>query len=166
MSTQAAAAPTTLITQALKDSLNVWSEPQVSHTVDHSDIRKWAIAVYWPDVPPKLFWDEAYAKTTKYKGIIAPREFNPFAWPAIRPADRAPKPAKRAVGERSMNGGQTETYGVQVRPGDVITAKTALVKMEEKVGKLGLTLYKSTETRWTNQKGEFVRSRVSISIVY
>jgi hypothetical protein len=48
----------------------------------------------------------------------------------------------------------------------VITAKTALVHMEEKVGKLGLTLYKSTEIRWTNQRGEFVRSRISISIVY
>lgn len=164
MSTEAA--PTTLITQALRDSLNVWSEPQVSHPVDCSDIRKWAIAVYWPDMPPKIFWDEAYAKSTRWGGIIAPREFNPFAWPIHRPADRMPKPAKRKVGERSMNGGQKETYGVQIRPGDVITAKTALVHMEEKVGKLGLTLYKSTETRWTNQKGEFVRSRISISIVY
>ena len=160
------AAPSTLITQALRDSLNVWNEPQVSHPVDKSDLRKWAIAVYWPDMPPRIFWDDEYAKTTRWGGIIAPREFNPFAWPIDRPADRMPKPAKRKVGERSMNGGQTEKYGVQIRPGDVITAKTALVHMEEKVGKLGLTLYKSTETRWTNQKGEFVRSRISISIVY
>jgi hypothetical protein len=65
-----------------------------------------------------------------------------------------------------MNGGQKEVYGVPIRHGDVITAKTALVHMEEKVGKLGLTLYKSTEMRWTNQKGEFVRSRISISTVY
>jgi acyl dehydratase len=166
MSAEAATAPTTLITQALKDSLNVWSEPEVSHPVDRSDLRKWAIAVYWPDVPPRIFWDEDYAGTTKFGGIIAPREFNPFAWPAIRPADRAPRPAKRSVGERTMNGGQKEVYGVPVRPGDVITSKIALVHMEEKVGKLGLTLYKSTETRWTNQKGEFVRSRISISIVY
>ncbi len=161
-----AAAPATLISQALRDSLNVWGEPQVSHPVDCSDLRRWAISVYWPDKPPKLFWDDAYAKTTRWGGIIAPREFNPFAWPIDRPADRMPKPAKRAVGERSMNGGQKETYGVPIHPGDVITARTALVHMEEKVGKLGLTLYKSTETRWTNQKGEFVRSRISISIVY
>lgn len=160
------AAPETLITKALRDSLNVWSEPQVSHPVDCSDLRKWAIAVYWPEVPPRLFWDEDYAKTTRWGGIIAPREFNPFAWPAIRPADRATKPAKRAVGERSLNGGQKETYGVPIRPGDVITSKTALVKMEERVGKLGLTLYKYTENRWINQRGEFVRSRVSTSVVY
>ncbi|MBM3340578.1 MAG: MaoC family dehydratase [Betaproteobacteria bacterium] len=166
MSTDAATAATTYITPALKDSLNVWSAPEVSHPVDCSDIRKWAIAVYWPEVPPKIFWDEAYAKTTKHGGIIAPREFNPFAWPAVRPADRAARPAKRGVGERTMNGGQKETYGVPIRPGDVITSKTALVKMEENTGKLGLTLYKYTEMRWTNQKGEFVRSRISISIVY
>lgn len=166
MSSPAATAPTTLITPALKDSLNVWSVPEISHPVDRSDLRKWAIAVYWPDVPPKIFWDDEYAKSTKYGGIVAPREFNPFAWPAIRPANRAPRPATRGVGERTMNGGQTETYGVPIRPGDVITSRTALIKMEENVGKLGLTLYKYTEMRWTNQKGEFVRSRVSISIVY
>ena len=92
MSTETAApAPATLITPALKDSLNVSSAPEISHPVDCADLRKWAIAVYWPDVPPKIFWDEAYAKTTKFGGIIAPREFNPFAWPAIRPADRAPR---------------------------------------------------------------------------
>ena len=161
-----AAAPQTLITPALRDSLNVWGEPRVTPPVDRGDIRRWAIAVYWPDVPPKLFWDEEYAKTTRWGGIIAPREFNPFAWPAVRPADMAPKPLIRKPGERSMNGGQKETYGVPIRVGDVITAKTALVSMEEKVGSLGLTLFKYTEIRWTNQKNEFVRSRVSISIVY
>ena len=65
-----------------------------------------------------------------------------------------------------MNGGQKEVYGVHIRPGDIITAKTAIVKMEEKVGKLGLTLYKYTETVWTSQRNEFVRSRISTSIVY
>lgn len=155
-----------LITPALRASLHVWSEPEISHPVDCSDIRKWAIAIYWPEVPPKIFWDAEYAKSTRWGGIIAPREFNPFAWPAIRPADRAPKPSKRLPGERTMNGGQKEVYGVPIRPGDIITSTSALVHVEEKVGKLGLTLYKSTEIRWTNQKEELVRSRISIGIVY
>ena len=43
------------------------------------------IAVYWPDEPPRLYWDEEYARTTKWGGIIAPQEFNPFAWPPERP---------------------------------------------------------------------------------
>ena len=45
---------------------------------------------------PAEFSDWLKDATTRWGGIIAPREFNPFAWPAIRPADRAPKPAKRA----------------------------------------------------------------------
>ena len=77
MNIKTAAVSATLITPALKDSLKVWSAPEISHPVDRSDLRKWAIAVYWPEVPPKLFWDEEYAKATKYGGIVAPRPANP-----------------------------------------------------------------------------------------
>ena len=45
-----------------------------------SDIRKWALAIYYPEVPPRLFWDEDYAANTSHGGIVAPEEFNPFAW--------------------------------------------------------------------------------------
>lgn len=166
MPSDATAAPKTLITQEMRDKLNVWSEPRISPPVDLSDIRKWAIAVYWPDTPPRIFWDKAYARTTRWGGVIAPREFNPFAWPVERPADLAPKKVRRGPGEHSMNAGQTETYGVPIRIGDVISARTALVKLEECVGKLGLTLFRYTEFRWTNQRGEFVKSRVGISILY
>jgi len=127
-------APATLITQAMREQLNVWSVPRVSHPIDASDMRRWAIAVYWPETPPRIFWDEAYAKTTRFRGIIAPREFNPFAWPAERPADMAPKPAKRSAGERSLNGRHTETYGVPMRVGDVITAMSALVRLDDRGG--------------------------------
>ncbi|HZU76165.1 MAG TPA: MaoC family dehydratase N-terminal domain-containing protein, partial [Dehalococcoidia bacterium] len=59
------------------DRKDVWSEPRYSPPVSLSDIRKWAIAVYWPEVPPRIFWDEEYAKTTRWGGIIAPQDFNP-----------------------------------------------------------------------------------------
>ena len=65
-----------------------------------------------------------------------------------------------------MNGGQTEVYGVPIRVGDVIKSTTALVDMNERVGKLGLTLFKYTDTIWTNQNDEFVKKRTSITIVY
>ena len=39
-----------------------------------------ALAVYYPDVPPRLFWDEEYARSTRHGGIVAPEDFNPFAW--------------------------------------------------------------------------------------
>ena len=50
-----------------------------------SDIRKHAIAVYWPDKPPRRFWDEDYARQTPWGGIVAPEDFNPFAWPIEGP---------------------------------------------------------------------------------
>ena len=51
--------PETLVNQEMLDKKDQWSEPNVSPPVSVSDIRKWGIAVYWPDTPPRLFWDEA-----------------------------------------------------------------------------------------------------------
>jgi hypothetical protein len=158
--------PQTRITQALRDQIGVPQHQRVSHPVDLSDIRRWAIAVHWPDAPPRLFWDEDYARTTRFGGIIAPREFNPFSWPAERPAWLAKLEGRQPTGERGLNGGTTETYGAHIRPGDVISTSTSLVKLEERVGRLGLTLYLYHDTRWTNQRGEWVKTRTSISLWY
>src|SRR5712691_12950122 len=51
-----------------------------SFPIDRADIRKWALAVYYPEKAPRLFWDEEYAKSTPYGGIVAPEDFNPFGW--------------------------------------------------------------------------------------
>src|SRR5436305_14710669 len=53
---------------------------RTSFPISTSDIRKWAQAVYYPEPPPRLYWDEAYAATTKHGGMVAPEDFNPFAW--------------------------------------------------------------------------------------
>ena len=76
--------PQTLVTPDMFEEKDKWSEPRVSPPIAMSDIRKWAIAVHWPETPPPLYWDEEYAKTTRYGGIIAPLDFNPFAWPVHR----------------------------------------------------------------------------------
>ncbi len=158
---------TTLITREHHDKLNAWSEPRLSHPIDRSDIRKWAIAVYWPEKPPPLYWDEEYAKTTRWGGIIAPREFNPFAWPVEQPTKYGgARRDANGKGQRSMNGGQTETYGVPMRPGDVIASRIALVKFEERQTSLGLMLFLHSEMKWTNQRDEFVRSRISVGLRY
>ena len=166
------AAPSTLITQALRDSLNVWSEPLVSHPVDKSDLRKWAIAVYWPETPPPIFWDAAYAASTRWGGIIAPPDFNPFAWPIVEarpePAEAPKAAADKAPGRklRGMNGGQVETYGVPMRPGDVITARNRLRDWEERQTRLGHTLFTYSELEWRNQHDELIKRRVSTAIRY
>jgi len=160
--------PTTLVTQEMLDRKDQWSEKVYSRPIGLNDIVKWAVAAYWPEDPPRLYWDEAYAQATRYSGIIAPQDFNPFAWPVPRP----PVPAAMAtaggggVGTRGMNGGQTDVYGVPMRPGDVISRSSALVGWNERVGRLGLTIFSNSDNRWENQNGEMVKTRTSVSVRY
>ena len=158
----------TLVTREMAESKGKWGAARVSPPIAQSDIRKWAIATYWPETPPRIYWDDDYAKGTRWGGVIAPPDFNPFAWPVERPAGRAMGQAIGPNGQKltGMNGGQTDTYGVPMRPGDVITARTRLQDYNERQGRFGLMLYTFTETEWTNQKGEFVRRRISTGIRY
>lgn len=160
--------PTTLVTQDMIERRGKFGDERVSPPVSLSDIRKWAIAVYWPEEPPSLYWDEDYAKTTRHGGIIAPLDFNPFAWPVHRPAVTSGRATAQGggVGTRGMNGGQTEEYHAPMRPGDVITSTTGLTDWVERQTRLGLTLFTTTETRWTNQNGEMVKIRKSTGIRY
>jgi len=156
----------TLISPAMIEAKGRWKPSRRSPPIAPSDIRRWAIATYWPETPPPIYWDEDYARTTRWGAIIAPSDFNPFAWPARRMAPQAqPQPAGglRLTG---MNGGQTDTYGAPMRPGDVITSRSRLQDFNERQGRFGLMLYTFTETEWTNQKGEFVRRRIGTSIRY
>jgi acyl dehydratase len=158
----------TLITPQMHEQKGQWSEPRTSPPIAPSDIRRWAIATYWPETPPAIYWDEDYAKTTTWGGIIAPKDFNPFAWPVRRAGPATGQPAPRADGLRltNMNGGQTDTFGVPMRPGDRITTRSRLADFNERQGRFGLMLYRFNETEWTNQKGEFVRTRISTAIIY
>ena len=82
----------------------------------------------------------------------------------IRPERASPRGA--GAGTRGMNGGQTETYGVPMRAGDVITARSRLVDWEERQTRLGLTLFSYTENEWRNQNDELVKRRISTGIRY
>lgn len=158
----------TYVTPEMEAAKGVWGDERTAPPIAASDIRKWAIATYWPDKPPRIYWDDAYAKTTRWGGIIAPPDFNPFAWPVERPAGRIGPQPRKPDGKpmTGMNGGQTDTYGVPMRPGDVVTTRTRLLDWEEREGRLGHTLFTRTETEWRNQRDELVKRRVSIGIRY
>ncbi len=162
--------PETLVTEELISSKGVWGPDTQSHTVTESDIRKWAIATYWPDRPPRIYWDEDYARSTRWGGIIAPRDFNPFAWPIDRPAGAGSVGAQPGhtpkKGENVLNGGQHDEFFAAVQPGDVMTSRSRISHWEEREGRLGLTLFVYTETEWRNQRDELVRRRISTGIRY
>jgi hypothetical protein len=160
-----AAALETLVVAELCDAVGRWGVAQQSPPVTASDIRKWAIATFWPETPPPVYWDEAYAAGTRWGGIIAPPDFNPFAWPILR-TPLAPLPGPPGIRLTSLNGGQLETYGTPQRPGDVISDRLRIQDFQEREGRYGLTLYVNVENEWTNQAGEFVRRRISTFVRY
>jgi hypothetical protein len=152
---------------------------RVSYPVSKSDIRRWAVAVYYPARPPREFWDLAYARSLPPGGIVAPAEFNPFAWmqagddpPAGRRPSTDPDHVEQLLGIAGpgltfqLNGGMEADYGASMRPGDVITSVTRLAGYREARGRLGLMLITVLEDRWTNQAGELVKVSRNSSIRY
>jgi hypothetical protein len=149
----------------------------VSFPVTDSDIRRWAAAVYYPDDPPRLFWDAEYAAGTVHGSIVAPEEFNPFAWMTAAGPQRAaggndPDLTEKTLGiegpglKFQLNGGMEVEYGVRMRPGDVITSVRRLAEYREREGRLGLMLFTVSEDNWTNQRDELVKSSKTTVIRY
>ena len=150
----------------------------VSHPVTVSDIRKWAIAVYYPNDPPPLFWDEEYAATTRHGGIVAPEEFNPFAWATQTPSMTDPKVAQTAFSEQEL-GVQPpeytamlmteirESYGkTRIRPGDVVRSTVRIRDYFEREGRMGHMLYATVAHEWHNQNDEWLRTTESVYVRY
>src|SRR5919201_3659989 len=124
--------PDTYISPQMRDIVGLELRRSTSFPITDSDIRRWAIAVYYPEPAPRLFWDAAYAATTSHGGVVAPEEFNPFAWLTQTEAD-AGVAARAQTGfgpEETLgidppgttaiiNGGTDVEYGVRMRPDDV-----------------------------------------------
>jgi hypothetical protein len=161
-----------LVTPDMQDSVGSLVDWRVSFPVAASDIRKWAIATYFPDPPPSHYLSG--------QDVIAPEEFNPFAWvvaeqmvPAIAPERRDTDKPEKAIGitgpglRNQVNGGTEVTYtGTPIRPGDVIRSETRLVSYAEKSGRMGAMLITTFESVWTNQDGAQVEVERQVSIRY
>jgi hypothetical protein len=171
--------PETYISEAMLAAVGSELERRVSYPIAPSDIRRWAIAVYYPAEPPRLFWDEAYAAGTRYGGIVAPEDFNPFAWMSAEPAGLPPRAGgydpnvtEKRLGVPSpgltfqLNGGMICEYGVRMRPGDVVTSVSRLGGYHERDGRLGRMLFTVMTSTWTNQDGEVVKTLDNTLIRY
>jgi hypothetical protein len=137
-----------------------------SFPVSESDIRRWAVATYYPQKPPARYWDATAAPG----GITAPEEFNPFAWMAAESKSAAtgidrmnPDYYELSLGitgpglKNQLNGGVWVEYGVRMRLGDVIESVSSLFDYTERPGRLGDMLFTVTEDVWRNQRAEVVR---------
>ena len=170
----------THITPQMRDIVGLELRRSTSFPITDSDIRRWAIAVYYPEPAPRLFWDAEYAAGTSHGGIVAPEDFNPFAWLTQTEAEEGVVTraaggfvsaeevlgVEKAAPTSLINGGTEVEYGVRMRPGDVITSSTTLGEYKEREGRLGLMLFSTNIDTWTNQRGETVKTSRGTLIRY
>ena len=142
--------------------------PDHAYAVGANDIRRWAIATWYPDEAPAEWLDDDIAARGPWGGLVAPRDFNPFAWTRCTPPDTYPwmRGMGTEPGRCGLNGGQRNRYFAPIRPGDVITSVVRLVDAYEKQGRLGTMMFLVDEARWTNQRGELVRIGQRTTIYY
>jgi hypothetical protein len=165
-----------VISEDMRNAVGHELARMVSYPVSASDIRKWALAVYYPQQPPERFWDEHAAADSQWETIVAPEDFNPFAWltavpRGVRRQDGVQDPdrTEHMLGiagpglKFELNGGVSVAYGAPIRPGDVITSVERLAGYTEREGRLGLMLFTVYESTWSNQWDEFVkRTRLTL----
>jgi len=131
--------------------------------VNKAMIRHWCEAM--EDGNP-LYTDEAYAKQSKYGGVIAPPQMvQAFSTPALWPkGEGKPDPfatAVRKMGDAGYFGivatTTTQEYFEPMRPGDQLSFKVKLAGLsEEKATRIGTGHFVTAEYTYVNQKDEAV----------
>jgi hypothetical protein len=144
---------------------------QISYPVSASDIRKWAVAVYYPQQPPARYVDR---RVVENGDLVAPLDFNPFGWGAATTIAATTDPAYQATSSlelemnlgvvppdvrHAINGGVSATYsGIRMRPGDVVTSVSRIGSYSERKGRLGTMLITDVAHTWTNQRGAEIKT--------
>jgi acyl dehydratase len=161
------AAVGTFLDQETIDKIGRTLPPVAAPAVGANDIARWATATYWPERPPAIYTDAAAAEATPWGGIVAPRDFDPFAWMPDRPwAGDWLRGMSAEPGHRVLNGGQRNRYAAPIRPGDVISCTRRFVDAVERDTKRGPMIFFTSEFEWTNQDGQAVRLAEQTTIYY
>jgi hypothetical protein len=152
-----------VITDQMRSRIGVESEP-ARYEVDNTGCRQFARAVGYTD---PVFYDEDYARSKGYRGILAPAGF--LGHPVIVPGQPALTPEAFRLEipyKRVLNGGTDIEYFADVCSGDVLTAATKLTNLTEREGKVGPMLIVDTETTFRNEAGETVAVQRGSAIRY
>lgn len=128
--------------------------------VEKGAIRRFAQAI--EDQNP-LYWDEGYARNSKYGSIIAPPGF--FGWPTKWTSEGIVSfEATRELGAtlrkagygRVLDGGIEYEFFYPVRAGDTLAALPMIKDIVERKGRTGKMAFVITEITYTNQNGDLV----------
>lgn len=141
-----------VITDAARALIGFEQDP-VTIEVEKSQVRTFATAIQWPEPPNPLYSDEAYGKTTRFGGMIAPPTFcTSFAWLMELLNKVNPTMGKYRVG---LNGGSEYELFEPVRPGDVLTARPMLAELKERPrDDGGVMLFLTLQADFFNQSNE------------
>jgi acyl dehydratase len=145
-----------MLPEKVQEMVGKSSEPFILE-VDRSSIKKFADAV--GDRNP-LFWNEEYAKNSRYGALIAPPGF--FGWPvqwtnampfssALR-GDLMERLANEGF-SKFLDGGMEYDFFYPVRVGDIISSIVRIPEITNKESKGKTMLFSVIETQYTNQNG-------------
>lgn len=139
-----------LITDEVKASIGrtVKGEPEL---VEMGMIREFAIAIAWPDPPNPLYTDEAYARKTRHKGVIAPPTFFTRLGHNM-PRPHVPLPECKV----QINGGHEFEMLGTIRLGDRITMTRKVADVYEKLGRKDHMVFVIYDFAYTNHLNEVV----------
>lgn len=126
----------------------------VSRVISHRDIAALARAIGSENA---LYWDEEFARTTRWGGVIAP--------PTMMSTIRAGSAIDGDLGLPVLNGGNRFTYDRPIRPGDVISGSAAVTEVRMKESEKGRMLFLVKRTTYVNQRNERVGAFEHVRIV-
>lgn len=152
-----------VITDEMRAIIGKESDP-VPYEIDNTGCRQFARAVGYTD---PVFYDEAYARSKGYRGILAPPGFlgHPIFVPD-RPTRPNPIMELNIPYRRILNGGTDIEYFDDVCAGDALTATTKITGLTEREGRVGPMLIIQSETTFRDQNGKVVAIMRGTAIRY
>ncbi len=139
-----------------KRAIGIETEPVVIE-IEKGMIRKFAEAIGDPN---PLWQDEAYAKKSRFKNIIAPPGLvHSVTLYAVRPQLPFEIPLKRR-----LDGGGDWEYFLPITAGERLTVVNRIADLREREGKEGPMVFITYETDWRNSRAELVARAHSFTI--
>jgi acyl dehydratase len=143
--------------------------------VEKESIRRFADAVGDPN---PLYWDEEYAKKSRFGSIIAPPGFLSSLWFSGRSVKWGRKERlseslgppvvmdalARAGYKRILDTGMDYEFFEPVKAGDDVRSVCVVKEIMERSGKEGKVAFLITETSYTNQDGKIVARARSTTV--